>query len=103
GLTLDTVGKDLEPLFEAILRVVPEPKGDPNAPLQILVHNIQHDDYLGRLAVGRIHHGKVAMNQTVAVIQEERTITGRMGVLQAFEGPKRVRVPEVSAGDILSF
>ena len=103
GLELGNVGNNLEPLFDAILRVVPEPKGDPAAPLQILVHNIQHDDYLGRLAVGRIHHGKVITGQNVAVIQEEGTVTGRMGVLQAFEGPRRTRVTEMSAGDILSF
>jgi len=103
GLALDEIGKDLEVLFEAILKVVPEPKGDPEGPLQILVHNITHDDYLGRLAVGRVHRGKVAMNQTVTVIQEEGSVTGRIGVLQVFEGPKRVRAAEVSAGDILSF
>jgi GTP-binding protein len=103
GFSLDKIEKDLTPLFDSILKVVPEPKGNPDAPLQILVHNIQHDDYLGRLAVGRVHHGKVVTNQTVAVIQEEGTVTGRIGVLQAFEGPKRVRVPEVFAGDILSF
>jgi len=103
GYELDKIEKDLTPLFDTILKVVPEPKGNPDAPLQILVHNINHDDYLGRLAVGRVHHGKVVTNQTVAVIQEEGTVTGRIGVLQAFDGPKRVRVPEVLAGDILSF
>jgi GTP-binding protein len=103
GYALDKIEKDLTPLFETILKVVPEPKSNVDAPLQILVHNIQHDDYLGRLAVGRVHNGKVVTNQTVAVIQEEGTVTGRIGVLQAFEGPKRVRVPEVCAGDILSF
>jgi GTP-binding protein len=103
GLALDKMENSLTPLFEAILKVVPEPTGNPDAPLQILVHNITHDDYLGRLAVGRVHHGKVITNQNVVVIQEEGTITGRMGVLQAFDGPKRVRVPEVFAGDILSF
>jgi GTP-binding protein len=103
GYSLDKIEKDLAPLFDTILKVVPEPKGDPDAPLQILVHNINHDDYLGRLAVGRVHHGKVVTNQTVAVIHEEGVTTGRIGVLQAFEGPKRVRVPEVLAGDILSF
>jgi GTP-binding protein len=103
GYALDKIEKDLTPLFEAILKVVPEPKSNPDAPLQILVHNIQHDDYLGRLAVGRVHNGKVVTNQTVTVIQEEGNVTGRIGVLQAFEGPKRVRVPEVLAGDILSF
>jgi GTP-binding protein len=103
GYALDKIEKDLTPLFETILKVVPEPKTNVDAPLQILVHNIQHDDYLGRLAVGRVHAGKVVTNQTVTIIQEEGTVTGRIGVLQAFEGPKRVRVPEVFAGDILSF
>jgi GTP-binding protein len=103
GLALDQIEKDLTPLFEAILELVPSPKGDASAPLQILVHNIQHDDYLGRLAIGRVHHGTVSTNQSVAVIGETSTLTGRIGVLQAFEGPKRVRVPEVKAGDILSF
>jgi GTP-binding protein len=103
GFSLDKIERDLTPLFESILKVVPEPTGNPDAPLQILVHNIQHDEYLGRLAVGRVHHGKVVTNQSVAVIHEQGTTNGRMGVLQAFEGPKRVRVPEVLAGDILSF
>jgi GTP-binding protein len=103
GLDLKDIGKNLDPLFDAILKVVPEPKGDPTAPLQILVHNITHDDYLGRLAVGRIHNGKVISNQNVVLIQAEGTVTGKMGVLQSFEGPRRVKVPEVSAGDILSF
>ena len=103
GFALDAIEKDLTPLFETILDVVPAPQGNPDAPLQILVHNIQHDDYLGRLAVGRVHHGKVTTNQTVTVIGEQGSLTGRIGVLQAFEGPKRVRVPEVMAGDILSF
>jgi GTP-binding protein len=103
GLELANPGKNLEPLFEAILRVVPPPKADTEGPLQILVHNINHDDYLGRLAVGRIHRGKVTTGQTVAVITQEGATNGRMGVLQCFEGPKRVRVNEVCAGDILSF
>jgi GTP-binding protein len=103
GLDLADIGKNLDPLFDAILKVVPEPKGDPTAPLQILVHNIQHDDYLGRLAVGRVHNGKVISGQNVAVVQQDGTVNGKMGVLQTFEGPRRVKVNEVSAGDILSF
>jgi GTP-binding protein len=103
GLTLENPGNNLEPLFDAILRVVPPPKNDSAGPLQILVHNITHDEYLGRLAVGRVHRGKIVTGQTVAVIQEEGTVTGRVAVLQTFEGPRRTRVNEVFAGDILSF
>jgi GTP-binding protein len=103
GLTLENPGNNLEPLFETILRVVPPPKNDSTGPLQILVHNITHDEYLGRLAVGRVHRGKIVTGQTVAVIQEEGIVTGRVAVLQTFEGPRRTRVNEVFAGDILSF
>ncbi|HEU4580967.1 MAG TPA: translational GTPase TypA [Polyangiaceae bacterium] len=103
GYALDDIAGNLDPLFETILKVVPEPKGDPNGPLQILVHNIQHDEYLGRLAVGRVHRGKVTTNQSVVLIQQDGNVPGRMAVLQGFDGPKRVRVNEVAAGDILSF
>ena len=103
GRALNDMAQNLDPLFETILKVVPEPKGDPNGPLQILVHNITHDEYLGRLAVGRVHSGKVVTGQNVALIHQDGQISGRMGVLQGFEGPKRVKVNEVFAGDILSF
>jgi GTP-binding protein len=103
GYALNDIAKNLDPLFETILKVVPPPKGDPAGPLQILVHNIQHDEYLGRLAVGRVHRGRVVANQNVVLIQQDGTVSGRMAVLQGFEGPKRVRVNEVEAGDILSF
>ncbi len=100
---LSEKGTGLEPLFEAIVRDVPPPKGDADKPLQVLVHNIYHDEYLGRMAVGRVHHGRVESGQSVVVLQEQGTLCGRMGVLQSFDGLKRVRVDAVSAGDILSF
>jgi GTP-binding protein len=103
GRALNDIASNLDPLFETILKVVPEPKADPNGPLQILVHNIQHDEYLGRLAVGRVHRGKVVTGQNVVLIHQDGSVNGRMGVLQGFEGPKRVKVNEVLAGDILSF
>src|SRR5688572_9551617 len=101
--TLTEIARNLDPLFETIVKVVPPPKADVSGPLQILVHNIQHDDYLGRLANGRVHRGKVAVGQNVVLIQQDGNVNGRMGVLQTFEGPKKVRVNEVEAGDILSF
>ncbi|MEY4551024.1 MAG: GTP-binding protein TypA/BipA [Pseudomonadota bacterium] len=103
GYTLTDIAGNLDPLFETILKVVPEPKGDANGPLQILVHNIQHDEYLGRLAIGRVHRGRVSVGQNVVVIQQDGNTNGRMGVLQGFEGPKKIRVNDVEAGDILSF
>lgn len=100
---LETVGTDLKPLFDAILKIVPEPKGDPEKPLQMLVHNIRHDDYLGRVAVARVHHGVVKTGMAVSLMQEEAVISGKMGVLETFEGMGRARKDAVFAGDILSF
>lgn len=100
---LDSVGTSLEPLFDAILKIVPAPSGDPEKPLQMLIHNIRHDDYLGRVAVARVHQGVVKSGMTVALMQEDETVIGRMGVLETFEGMGRARKDSVSAGDILSF
>ncbi|MEO8185121.1 MAG: GTP-binding protein, partial [Deltaproteobacteria bacterium] len=103
GRALNDIASNLDPLFDTILKVVPPPKADPDGPLQILVHNITHDEYLGRLAVGRVHRGRVVTGQNVVLLHQDGSLNGRMGVLQGFEGPKRVKVNEVCAGDILSF
>src|SRR6266498_1847557 len=65
----DTRGDDLRPLFDAIVEFVPPPKGDPAAPLQMLVANLDASDYLGRIAIGRIFNGTVKLNDSVAVIK----------------------------------
>src|SRR5688572_16137120 len=64
-----TRGEDLRPLFEAIVEYVPPPKGDPAAPLQLLVANLDSSEYLGRIAIGRIFNGRVKLNDEVAVIK----------------------------------
>src|SRR5215203_48043 len=64
---LDKPGEDLRPLFDAIINHVPPPKGDPTAPLQMLVSNLDASDYLGRIAIGRIFNGKVHINDPVVV------------------------------------
>ena len=62
-------GEDLRPLFDAIVEYVPPPKGDPEAPLQMLVANLDSSDYLGRIAIGRIFNGTVRLNGPVAVLK----------------------------------
>src|SRR6185312_14061275 len=62
-------GEDLRPLFDAIVAKVPPPKGNPEAPLQILVANLDSSDYLGRIAIGRIFNGTVNLNDPVAVLK----------------------------------
>ncbi|HEX7088179.1 MAG TPA: translational GTPase TypA [Vicinamibacterales bacterium] len=95
-------GKDLRPLFEAIVQHVPPPRGDAGAPLQMLVTNLDSSDYLGRIAIGRVFNGTLRVGDPVAVLkldgsQQETRITK----LFAFEGLKRVDIEEASAGDII--
>ena len=99
---LDVPGEDLRPLFEAILSHVPPPRGDVNAPLQMLVANLDANDYLGRIAIGRIFNGRVRLNDPVAVCKLDGTIEPtRVTKMFTFEGLKRVETEEASAGDII--
>ena len=65
--SLEVPGEDLRPLFDAIIANVPPPCGDPNAPLQMLVSNLDSSDYLGRIAIGRISNGRVKLNNPVVI------------------------------------
>ena len=101
-LKLEDESNSLEPLFDLILKHVPVAPGDPDKPLQILVNNLDHDDYTGRLAVGRIVAGRVRANQSVGVLKENNVVKGSIKVLTAFEGLKRVPIQEASAGEVIS-
>jgi len=99
---LEDPGVDLTPLFETLLERVPPPVGDAEAPLKLLVHNIEHDDYVGRLAIGRIWQGQVAVNQDVLLLQEKEAVRSRLTALYTFEGTKRIKCDGASAGDIVA-
>jgi GTP-binding protein len=92
-------GKDLVPLFETILDKIPPAPGDPEAPLQIIICNLAHDDYVGRLAVGRIVHGTINKGQNVVVLGEGQIRTETIKVLFTFEGLKRTTCESASAGE----
>jgi GTP-binding protein len=99
---METVGVDLRPLFDSILDAVPPPKGDPEAPLQMLVANLDASDYLGRIAIGRIFNGRVKVGDQVVVCKLEGKVhETRVTKLMAFDGLKRVDVTEAAAGDIV--
>src|SRR6188472_4171272 len=70
----ETPGQDLRPLFEAIVDAVPPPKGDPEAPLQMLVANLDSSDYLGRIAIGRIFNGRVKIGDQIAVCKLNKQV-----------------------------
>ena len=95
-------GRTLQPLFEAILEHVPPPAGDPEAPLQALVANLDSNDYLGRIAIGRIFDGQVALGDTIAVCKLNEAIeTTRVTKLFMFDGLTRTEVDRAAAGDII--
>jgi GTP-binding protein len=96
-------GRDLEPLFETILEKVPEPAGDPAAPLQMIVCNTTHDDYVGKLAVGRIVRGKLRQADTVLVLGDNGA-QKRANVKQLFvyEGLKRVVAESAESGEVVA-
>src|SRR4029450_2131217 len=92
----------LRPLFDAIVESVPPPKGDPTAPLQILVANLDSSDYLGRIAIGRVFNGTVKLNGPVSVLKLGGTIElTKVTKLFAFDGLKRVEIEQAAAGDIV--
>jgi GTP-binding protein len=91
---------DLRPLLDTILQRVPPPPGDAEAGFQMLVTNVEHDEYVGRLAVGRIRRGKAKTNDQVVRIGENKTYPQRVNVVYGMRGVKRTAIEEVSAGDI---
>ena len=99
---LNEPGTDLRPLFDAIVDGVPAPKGDPEAPLQMLVANLDASDYLGRIAIGRIFNGRVKIGDQISVCKLDGTFHDtKVTKLFAFDGLKRVDITEAGAGDIV--
>lgn len=101
-LKLDDEGVDLTPLMETIVQRVRPPEGDPAKPLQMLVHDVHYDEYVGRLAIGRIRGGKIAEGQTVAILGDGSTTRARVSKLFGFRGMKRTAIPSADAGDIVA-
>ena len=100
--TLEDDSTDLTPLFETLVECLPPPRGDATLPLQLLVHNTIHDDYVGRIAIGRIRGGTIKPLENVAVIGHDATVERKVGALWGFENLERVRIEEAAAGDIVA-
>jgi len=100
--TLEDPSTTLDPLFDMILERIPSAPGDPTGPLQILVSNIEHDDYVGRLGIGRVVAGTIRANQPVGIVKDGRTIRSAVKVLSTFEGLRRTVAPEALAGEIVA-
>ncbi|RPF47238.1 GTP-binding protein [Hydrogenoanaerobacterium saccharovorans] len=99
-------GEDLTPMFETILSHIPGPEGDPSKPLQMLVSSIDYNEYVGRIAIGRIEHGSLKANQEVTICdyhKEKKPFKSKVANIYQIEGLKRVPADEVSFGDIVCF
>ena len=98
----DEPGLTLRPLLDAIVGQLPPPQGDPEGALQIRVANLDSSDYLGRIAIGRIVNGRVALGDEIAVSKLDGSVTEtRVTKLYVFDGLERTEVEEAAAGDII--
>ncbi|MCC6423542.1 MAG: translational GTPase TypA [Phycisphaerales bacterium] len=101
--SLEEPGKDIQPVFEALLRHVPAPHGDPDKSLQIQITTIHYNDYVGRIGVGRIYNGIIRSGQQIKIIRRDgKELTSRVQQVQVFDGLGRRTVEQAEAGDIVA-
>ena len=101
----DVAGTDLTPLFETVINYIPAPQGDETAPLQLLVSSIDYNEYVGRIAVGRVERGTIKVNQEVTICDyhnPEIKQKGKVVALYAFDGLGKAPISEASAGEIVA-
>ncbi|MBR1540478.1 MAG: translational GTPase TypA [Clostridia bacterium] len=101
-LDLATPGTDLKPLFETIINTISAPNCDLDGTAQMLVSNIEYDDYVGRIAIGRIERGYLELNMPIAICKADKTENARVTKLYTYEGLKRIEVEKAGAGDIVA-
>ena len=102
----DVIGTDLKPLFETILEYIPEPEQNTDAPFQMLVSSVDYNEYVGRIAIGRIERGVIKQNQEIEVCNyhnaDAPAIKAKAVSLYEFDGLSKVPVTESSAGNIIA-
>ena len=101
----DEVGKDLTPLFETIINYIPAPQGDEEGSLQLLVSSIDYNEYVGRIAVGRVERGTIKVNQEVTICDyhdPELKAKGKVVALYEFDGLGKKPIQSASAGEIVA-
>lgn len=102
-LNLEDPSQDLEPLFKTIIDYMPAPEGDSEAPLQLLITTLDYDDYVGRIAIGRIFRGTTLSGNEYALCKKDGTVEKvKVSNLFAFNGLKRERISSASIGEIIA-
>ncbi len=95
--------KNLEPLFETIIRHVPSPSGNANNPLQLQVFTLDYDNYVGKIGIARIFNGTIKKNETVMLAKADgEQLRGRVSKLIGFHGLERIDINEAQSGDIVA-
>lgn len=102
-LDLDKPGENLECLFETIINQIDAPDCDMDGTMQMLVSNIDYDDYIGRISIGRVERGAIDLNMPVAICKsEDKILNARVAKLYVYDGLKRTEVEHADAGDIVA-
>jgi len=101
-LDLKNEGTDLKPLFDTIIENIEAPNCDLDGTAQMLVSNIEYDEYVGRIAIGRVERGNFELNMPIAICKADKNINARVTKLYTYEGLKRIEVEKASAGDIIA-
>ena len=104
-LDLSDEKQDMKPLFETILDYIPAPEGDPEAPTQMLISTIDYNEYVGRIGVGKVENGTIAVNQDMVLVNHhdpDKQQRVKIGKLYEFDGLNRVEVKEASFGSIVA-
>ena len=104
-LDLSDEEKNMEPLFETILKYIPAPEGDPEAPAQVLISTIDYNEYVGRIGVGKVDNGTIAVNQEVILVnhhEPDKQKKVKISKLYEFDGLNKIEVKEASMGAIVA-
>ena len=102
---LDDTNNDMEPLFETIVKHIPAPEGDPEAPTQVLISTIDYNEFVGRIGVGKIDNGSLRINQECVLVNHhdpDKFKKIKIGKLYEFDGLKRVEVQKAEIGSIVA-
>ena len=100
---LEQPGTDILPVFEALLKYVPAPHGDPDKSLQVQISSILFNDYVGRIGVGRVYNGRINTAQQVTVFRRDGSqLKSKVQQVQVFDGLGRTNVEQAEAGDIVA-
>lgn len=101
-LDLNDESDSLEPLMDLLIKEIPAPQGDVEGPLQMMVTTLDSDEYVGRVAIGRIMRGKIKEGQNVVVISGDGETKERIGKVYVYQGLKRMEVSEAELGEIVA-